>query len=953
MRWKLRLAPAGDAPRSSCYLAPVPRPRLRTALAFVVLTAALGGADWPGRGRLLINDIGRAETSPARRIELLTQIAASPGPESEAAVLRALGDVDQGVRLAAVELVTRHRFVSARSALLTWIDDPSAEVREAATRALGAIGDPSITSSLARLLGDADVRVRLAAVRAISSVDGPAATIPLLNRLGDVESAVRVAAARALGELGDPRAVLSLLGTLQDPIPEVREAAATALGRLRDRRAVRGLLGLLRDGQLDVRVAAARALGTLGDPEAVIDLAPIALRQERAGDPAARGQLARVAIEAIGRIGGPRASERLVQVFRSAEAEPEVARAAANALRGLGADARVVVGALAAEPIAPRLLPPLVDLLGDVGGEPAAAALIGILERPEGALVTESVLRALGRTGAPRALTMLLTAAAPMRGQGGALRHVREQNGGDARRRRGALAGLREYAERRGGLEREALDPLVEILHASPRESVPEIARLIGRTGNPRAPTVLAPLLVSPYEELRAAAADALASVGVAGVERAVAAALGDRVPEVRRSAADALGRHGGRAALDALVAAWAAPRPIDHADAARALGRIGARVRDRRATNLLTHALPAAGLPLAAALLDGLSYLAQSGDADALRALLDALEREPLAVCAAEALGNALEGAPDTVRAQAVARLRDVSEQANDPDLRATAIWALSHAGPSNEPVLVRALEDGASPVAANAAGALARIYTAGTVPSSAARDALCRALFARHHPALRANALLAIARGRLVCDAERERRMLTEGRSEWVRRSAAEAVSIAVRLERDPMRARTLRTALEECAASDASESVAARCREIAASLPPPSLLPSPPAATDADAGTPPVFADASASATEHTNGTTPSSGVPAGAITSPSSLELDRTAPMTIAPPRTDTLDALIVDEDDQTPTSMSGFALSMADGVVRLGATGPDGWVHERPAPAGIFAIADPDSMALEP
>src|SRR5204862_516633 len=83
------------------------------------------------------------------------------------------------------------------------------------------------------------------------------------------------------------------------------------------------------------------------------------------------------------------------------------------------------------------------------------------------------------------------------------------------------------------------------------------VARLIGETHNPRAPRVLGPLLASNHRDVRGAAASALASVGVAGVESVTAAALADSAPEVRLAAADALGKHGTAAALDAVLALW------------------------------------------------------------------------------------------------------------------------------------------------------------------------------------------------------------------------------------------------------------------------------------------------------------------------------------------------------------------------------------------------------------
>jgi hypothetical protein len=61
----------------------------------------------------------------------------------------------------------------------------------------------------------------------------------------------------------------------------------------------------------------------------------------------------------------------------------------------------------------------------------------------------------------------------------------------------------------------------------------------------------------------------------------------------------------------------------------------------------------------------------------------------------------------------------------------------------------------------------------------------------------------------------------------------------------------------------------------------------------------------------------------------------------------------LDAVIMGDDEQSVAANAPYALRMADGVIRVGVTGPDGWVHERPAPGGGYAVMDPDSQALEP
>lgn len=782
--------------------------------------------------------------------------------------------------------------------MVGWLDEPQPELRRAAARALATIGDARMLPALVRLLGDADVAVRLAAVQTVATLGGSEATVPLLDRLADAESTVRVATANALGELGDPRAVLSLLGTLQDPMPEVRQAAAIALGKLRDPRAARGLLTLLRDPQMDVRLAAVRALGALGNQEAVIDLAPLALREDRAIDANTRNQLARAALEAIGNIGGAQAREVLVRAFRRNRGEQELLRVTTEALLSLGTEAEAAIPSLTTEPIPHELLVPLIELLGAIGGDRAASALISLYESPDGVRVADAVLRALGRTGSPRALPLLLRTASVAWDRGRSASTPSSAINTEFRRR-AAIAGLKAYAERRHGLPAEALDPLAEILQSTSRESTGQVARelttevvlLMGQTGNPRAPSVLAPWLRSNDRQIRTAVATSLARVGIQGIEQLAVQALSDPSPEVRIAIADALGRHGTRTALDALLTFWNAQHPIDRANAARAIGMLAARFHDPRGGRLLANALTQAAPALAAALLDALSYLAQAGDILALRALFTAVEHPSVAPTAVEAMVNAIAGAPTDVRTVLIAHLMDLTRRSDALAVRAMAVWGLSRGSSDVLPTLVSAMDDPHPAVVTNAAGALARLFSTGIAPTAATRDALCRALDIRRHPMVRTNVLLALARGRLVCNPDRQRRLLLDGRSPWVRQAAAESLTAVITI--DPSQQAWIQTALARCAATDRTPEVASACRRLAGA-------------------------------------------------SSPSERSVV-----------SDTIDAVVMGEDEETVLSFAPVALILDDGLVRMGWTGPEGWIHERPAPHGRFTVLDPEEQPPEP
>jgi len=834
-------------------------------------------------------------------------IAATPGAENEREIVRALADPAIGVRLAAAELAGRHRIAGAADALIGWLSEPQANVREAAARALSAVGDSRALPALIRLLGDAEVGVRRQAIAALAAIGGTDATVPLLDRLADPEGSIRVATAQTLGALADSRAVLSLLGTLQDALPDVREASATALGHLGDVRAVRGLTTLMRDGPIEVRTAAIRAVGNLRASDALLGLAQLTERDERGSDPLTRAHIARAAVEAIGQIGGPRARDLLVQLFRRSSADPELSLAATAALRRIGVSARDAIPALVVEPVPAGIVTSLVDLLGDLGADAGTDALLTFARNPDYAASTEAILRALGRTGTPRALHALLAALEPessarpttVPGSVEAPARVRV-------RRRGAVTGLRAWLERNGTLDPEALDPLVAALASPPTESAsggardltPDLVRFIGATTNPRANRVLTPLLASTRADVRAAAAYAMAHTGVAGAESALAARLADRDDAVRLAASDALGRHGDGVALAAIRAVWAGAQPIDRTLAARAMARIASRSPTLRVADLIAAEVRASAPALAAGYLDALAWSAAAGEPAALATIASATQRPGLEVTAVQALGNSLRGTASATRDSIRARLQGLARSDIDA-VRATAVWMLSRAGGDPQPTLTAALRDPASEVVTNAAGGLARLYSAGTPPTDGAIRALCDIAFARRQPFVRANALRAVARAHRACDSDAVRRALFEARSETVRDAAAELLAGTFASETDAVRLRRSRAALEHCAGLDADAVVAEHCRSLLASTSP--------------------------------------------AATNPQrdARGIDR-----------DALDAFIVLEDDQRVAREAPVVLAFADGVLAWLFTGPDGWVHERPAPVGSYGVLDPTGAMLE-
>jgi cyclophilin family peptidyl-prolyl cis-trans isomerase/HEAT repeat protein len=95
----------------------------------------------------------------------------------------------------------------------------------------------------------------------------------LLRYLGDPDRGVRRRAALAAGRIGDRTAVVPLIELMNDPDPELRRVAAFALGLIGDRTGSDRLVASLQDQDAAVRGRSAEALGRIGDPARAKDVA--------------------------------------------------------------------------------------------------------------------------------------------------------------------------------------------------------------------------------------------------------------------------------------------------------------------------------------------------------------------------------------------------------------------------------------------------------------------------------------------------------------------------------------------------------------------------------------------------------------------------------------------------------------------------------------------------------
>lgn len=704
-------------------------------------SVALLGLDWPGQGTARAAEF--ASASPGRRAELLHLLAPSTEPEAQAVMARALTDADPVVRETARRLAVRFPSEAMVAPLLGVLEEADAGARLDALDALAGLRSADARRAIERSLSDRSTAVRAHAVRALAHA-GVDAVIPLLDRVHDPEGDVREAAATALGEIGDVRAALALVGISQDPIPEVRLAAARALGRLRGEVSTRTLLGLVHDTMPEVRSAALDGLARIADPATVPTLAALA-RPDRAAMFAGQSDLARAAVRTLGGIDAPDARRALLDV--ALDPGSLQGRAAAEALLEHPERLRGELATLLPR-VDRRNVDAVAELLGRVGGDDVADALLELLPRSTRASTTASLLLALGASGSDRALRALLerlTTVPPpsitFRTPGcprGTIDPV-------------LIIALGRWDEARHGLDPLAIDPIAEALgrvEPSCHGVLASMLGLLGSTGNDRAAPTLLGYLPHPDAAVRAAAVQGLGRAVSPSALGPLVDALSDGDVAVRTAAASSLRAYPASLLAPALATRWRDPRAVDRGGLLLALGQAlslsdgSGRAAHRR---LLLDAAATGAWRTRAAAVRALGEVAAAGDGESLRAVLGYVADARLRGVAVEALGNL----PPTASDPAVLTA-----------LRATATpgaaWALRVGGGASVDALRGVVEGGVSPAARNALAALSRVDLAGVdEPARASlRMAVDRLAADRDAAPLRGNVCAVLRRLGRACD-------------------------------------------------------------------------------------------------------------------------------------------------------------------------------------------------------
>jgi HEAT repeat protein len=310
---------------------------------------------WEASGRRILPDLRTllADAAVEVRVAVIDIAGDADDPASIEAVAGLLAsDASPEVRAAAVRTISKTD--GALADIVRALGDQDPHVRATAVESMPSSPASEVGAVLAQALTDLDERVRLAAIDRLAGVSSsePALAWSALRRcrveqrdellnafvrinpnqvleialeyLYSPDQEERKLAVEMTGWGASQAAVESAIGALGDPVPDVRRAAVAALGRLRDRSAVAALGKTLADPDAEVRVGAVRALGVIDD-EGVLAFLVAALKDP---DDRVRETTSHVLTE----WSSPAVAKRLAGVL----AVPSLRDSAADLLRRIG-----------------------------------------------------------------------------------------------------------------------------------------------------------------------------------------------------------------------------------------------------------------------------------------------------------------------------------------------------------------------------------------------------------------------------------------------------------------------------------------------------------------------------------------------------------------------------------------------------------------------------------------
>jgi HEAT repeat protein len=246
-----------------------------------------------------------------------------PNPWLKELVVKGMKDSDDVVRHNAIRAAGNLDGAAPMEALAARLSAPGTEGKMDVIQALGGVGERAAGVLRGYIRGGPPTpMLRVVALMSFS----PYATrddIPWVAALLKSDNKhIRAAALAVLGRIGNPEAQAAILSMAKDKEPVVRAMTAKALGQLRTIYGSIQLVKMLSDEEALVRSWAAWGLGNTGYVDSVPALitlakAPVAPSSTPARFDELYGWPEASAIEALGKIGGPKAALALRELMSS------------------------------------------------------------------------------------------------------------------------------------------------------------------------------------------------------------------------------------------------------------------------------------------------------------------------------------------------------------------------------------------------------------------------------------------------------------------------------------------------------------------------------------------------------------------------------------------------------------------------------------------------------------
>jgi HEAT repeat protein len=211
------------------------------------------------------------ESPETRRAAADALIEIAQNVELPVEVLLAILQQKQEYRFDAARVLARLQHPAAIEPAISALTDADARTRQDAILALGSFKASMLTETIISLQNDPEEQVRKAVVEALSNLGSDAPMQPFLTALQDEDGEVRMTAVQALGRMETRAPVSTLVAMLRDIDSEVVTITLQVLGRTGDHVPLEPLLEMLHHPNWDILH---QAIKTLGEKQ-IIERAPL------------------------------------------------------------------------------------------------------------------------------------------------------------------------------------------------------------------------------------------------------------------------------------------------------------------------------------------------------------------------------------------------------------------------------------------------------------------------------------------------------------------------------------------------------------------------------------------------------------------------------------------------------------------------------------------------------